>query len=226
MIKQDLVDRSPVRFFEQATNGGLKAGELGILTSKKGLGKTAVLVQIGLDMLLQEKQVVHVSFVQHTNYVITWYEDIFAEMSKKKNLADADDVKLEVIRKRVILNLHQDDTSAEHMVNTLKALATSGIPVACLVIDGLDFTKMASDDIKKLKVYAAEAGVVIWASCDCEAEDVLTVVKPETEAEIDVIVYLEQKSDNIHMKIVKVRGEKVKDTNLKLDTKTLLMAEK
>lgn len=226
MIKQDLIDRSPVRFFEQATNGGLKAGELGILTSKKGLGKTAVLVQIGLDMLLQDKQVVHVSFVQHTNYVITWYEDIFTEMSKKKNLADADDVKSDLIRKRVILNLHQDDASVDHMVSTLKALATSGIPVACLIIDGLNFSRMASDDIKKLKNYATQAGVVIWASCDCEVEDVLTVVKPETESQIDVVVYLEQKSDSIHMKIVKVRGEKVNDTNLKLDTKTLLMAEK
>ena len=38
MVKQDLIDRSPVRFFEQATNGGLQTGEMGILTSKKGLG--------------------------------------------------------------------------------------------------------------------------------------------------------------------------------------------
>ena len=38
MVKQELVDRSPVRFFKNATNGGLKAGEIGALTSKKGLG--------------------------------------------------------------------------------------------------------------------------------------------------------------------------------------------
>ena len=42
-MKQTLIDRSPVRFFDQATNGGLKAGEMGILTSKKGLGKTCLL---------------------------------------------------------------------------------------------------------------------------------------------------------------------------------------
>ena len=42
MIKAELFERSAVRCIEKATNGGLKAGELGLLTSKKGLGKTSV----------------------------------------------------------------------------------------------------------------------------------------------------------------------------------------
>ena len=113
MVKQELVDRSPVRSFESATNGGLKAGEIGVLTSRKGLGKTSVLVQFGLDMLLQDKPVVHVSFNQHSDNVITWYEDIFSEMTKKKNLANADEVKDSVIRNRVILNFSPDSISAE-----------------------------------------------------------------------------------------------------------------
>ena len=94
MVKQELIERSPVRFLEKSANGGLAAGEIGVLTSKKGLGKTSVLVQIGLDMLLQEKAVVHVSFNQHSDNVITWYEDIFSETAKKKNLADAEDIDL------------------------------------------------------------------------------------------------------------------------------------
>jgi KaiC/GvpD/RAD55 family RecA-like ATPase len=76
MVKQELVDRSPVRFFKNATNGGLKAGEIGALTSKKGLGKTSVLVQIGLDKLFQDKHVVHISFNQNADFSMTWYEDI------------------------------------------------------------------------------------------------------------------------------------------------------
>ena len=83
MIKDELFERSPVRCFDKAT-GGLKAGELGLLTSKKGLGKTSVLVQFGVDTLLQDKQVIHVSFDQHSSNVITWYQDIFTEIAKKK----------------------------------------------------------------------------------------------------------------------------------------------
>lgn len=103
MVKQELIDRSPVRFFEKALNGGLKAGEIGVLASKKGVGKTSVLVQLGLDGLLQGKQVVHVSFDQHASYIMTWYEDIFSEISKKKRLEQAEDVKDELVRNRVVL---------------------------------------------------------------------------------------------------------------------------
>ena len=39
MVKQDLFDKSTIRLFDAATEGGLKAGELGLVTSKKGLGK-------------------------------------------------------------------------------------------------------------------------------------------------------------------------------------------
>ena len=127
MVKQELIDRSPVRFFEKALNGGIKPGEIGVLASKKGVGKTSVLVQLGLDGLLQGKQVVHVSFDQHTSYTMTWYEDIFTEMSKKKNLEKAIDVKDDVIRNRTVLNFNQDSVSTKQIITTLTALAQGGI---------------------------------------------------------------------------------------------------
>ncbi len=226
MIKQDLIERSPVRFFEKTTDGGLKAGEVGILSSKKGLGKTAILVQIALDMLLQEKQVVHVSFTQNASHVITWYEDIFDEMSKKKNLADADDVKADLIRKRVILNLHQDSSSMSHIATTLKALAAGSINPSCLIIDGLDFSTVVADDIKVLKSYAKEAGIALWASCNSESSDALSTMNADVASEIEVSVHLEQKSDGMDLRVMKARGAGEHDTKLKLDPKTLLMAEK
>ena len=59
MDKKDLIAHSPVRYFD-ATNAALKAGEMGLITAKKGLGKTSVLVQFGIDSLLNDKALVHV----------------------------------------------------------------------------------------------------------------------------------------------------------------------
>lgn len=226
MIKQDLIERSPVRFFEQITEGKLEAGEIGVLTSKKGLGKTAVLVQIALDMLLQDKQIVHVSFTQNASHVITWYEDLFAEMSKKKNLADAEEVKAELIRKRVILNLHQDEGAMAHIAKTLKALATGDIKTSCVIIDGLSFTNANVEDLNVLKAYAKEAGIAVWASSDCDSEDVVSCLNKEIVDAIDVVVQLKQGSDAIDMKVLKARDNNNADASLKLDSKTLLMSER
>ena len=57
-----------------------------VITSRKGIGKTSVLVQLALDKLMQGKKVIHVSFTTHTSYVISWYENIFTELAKKRNL--------------------------------------------------------------------------------------------------------------------------------------------
>jgi KaiC/GvpD/RAD55 family RecA-like ATPase len=224
MVKQDLIDRSPVRYFEKATKGGLKAGEIGVLTSKKGLGKTSVLVQIGLDTLLQDKQIVHVSFDQQSDYVMTWYEDIFAEIAKKKNITNVAEIKADFLRKRVILNFNQDTVVAAQIVRTLKALAEGGINTACLIIDGLDFGKVTADDMNVLKTFAKEAQAVIWFSCNAETSDISSVNKFIAD-KVDAVVYLEQKPDAIEMKILKA-GVPVEGTNLKLDSKTLLIAEK
>ena len=226
MVKQELIDRSPVRFLEKATNGGLQAGEIGILTSKKGLGKTSVLVQIGLDMLFQDKNVVHVSFNQQSDFVMTWYEDIFTEMAKKKNLTDAADVKSDIVRKRVILNFNQDTFSASHVIKTLKALAEGGIKTEALIIDGLETDKLNETSAAEFKSYAKEAGTIIWFSANTEGSTLANVLPEPLVKTVDAVVHLAQKPDTIQMDVLKFRNDKVSDTNLKLDSKTLLIAEK
>ena len=79
MVKQDLISHSPVRFFENAADGGLKDGQMGLITSKKGLGKTSILVQFAIDSLLNDKHVVHISFDQHSSNVIAWYDSVLAK---------------------------------------------------------------------------------------------------------------------------------------------------
>lgn len=226
MVKQELIDRSPVRFLEKATKGGLKAGEIGVLTSKKGLGKTSVLVQIGLDTLFQDKNVVHVSFNQQSDFVMTWYEDIFTEMAKKKNLSDAANVKTEIVRKRVILNFNQDAFSASHVIKTLKALAEGGVKTDALIIDGLDTSKLTEATAKEFKAYAKEAETVIWFSSNTEGSTLSDILPSSLVETVDAVVHLAQKPDTIQMEILKFRNEKITTTNLKLDSKTLLIAEK
>ena len=119
MIKQDLIERSPVRNFENTLGGGVKPGEIGVIVSKKGLGKTSILVQLGIDKLLQGDHVVHVSFNQQASYVMTWYEDIFTELAKKKNLDKADDVKTDIVSKRIVLNFNQGEMMPNNLTHSI-----------------------------------------------------------------------------------------------------------
>ena len=224
MVKQELIDRSSVRFLDKALNGGIKAGEIGVLTSKKGVGKTSVLVQIGFDKLIQGKQVVHVSFDQHASYVMTWYEDIYTEMSKKRKI-DAD-FKDDIFKNRVVLNFNQDTVSTKQIISTMKALSQGGIKPECVIIDGLNFAKRTTEDFAEMKTFAKEAGIAVWYSYNTDATALTDMFDKALLDLFDAVVYFEAKSDSTQLRILKVRNEAIKDANLKLDPKTLLIAEK
>ncbi|MBO4731777.1 MAG: AAA family ATPase [Spirochaetaceae bacterium] len=224
MVKQELIDRSSVRFLDKALNGGIKAGEIGVLTSKKGVGKTSVLVQIGFDKLIQGKQVVHVSFDQHASYVMTWYEDIYTEMSKKRKI-DAD-FKDDIFKNRVVLNFNQDTVSTKQIISTMKALSQGGIKPECVIIDGLNFAKRTNEDFAEMKAFAKEAGIAVWYSYNTDASALTDMFDKALLDLFDAVVYFEAKPDSTQLRILKVRNEAIKEANLKLDPKTLLIAEK
>lgn len=231
MVKQDLIDRSPVRYFEKVLGGGLKKGEIGVITSKKGLGKTSVLVQIGIDMLLQGKKVLHVSFNQHSDYVISWYEDIFNEMAKKKNLDKPEEVKDELIKNRIVLNFSQDMVTADSISKTIKALLDGGTKAEGIIIDGFDFSKASAESFKTMKELASDLGIGIWYSgnvdgLSSEKNAVPSALLPFKDV-LDVVIFMEPKPDFIQLKVLKDRDiASHNEIDLKLDTKTLLIAEK
>ncbi len=218
MEKKDLFDKSPIRLFDAVSDGGLKAGELGLVTAKKGLGKTSVLIQFGMDTLLQDKQLIHVSFDVHSSNVISWYDSIFAEIAKKKNVGNAAELKNDVVSKRTILNFSLDNFSLEKVVNTLNALKAGGIAVAGVVMDGIDFAKVSEDDVKAVADYAKKENVVLWASSDSVPENL--------EKYFSIIVNLSQAQDAVVVEISKLNGKKNISTDLKLDSKTLLITKK
>lgn len=227
MVKQDLIERSPVRNFEKTLGGGVKPGEIGVIASKKGLGKTSILVQLGIDKLLQGGSVVHVSFNQQANHVMTWYEDIFNELAKKKNLDRAADVKAELISKRIVLNFNQDSVGTLQVIKTIKALTEGGTKPESVIIDGFDFSKALPESMDQMKSFAKEMNITIWYSANFESTDKgLPASLIPFAKDLDVVIYLEPKPDCIQLKVLKEHNKADYSTDLKLDVKTLLIAEK
>jgi hypothetical protein len=249
MVKQELIQRSPVRIFEKSIHGGLKPGEIGIIAAPSGLGKTSVLVQIALDKLLQTKKVIHVSFTQHTDYVLAWYEDIFNEFISKKNLENVREVKNELIKNRVLMNFNQDGISGDQILRSLKALIVDGgFAAEALIVDGFHFSPGDGERIAKLKQFAGDSNLSVWYSCTVsggadpsgtkstgpksqgsenfyDKRHIPLVVKDYAEL-LDVVIVLEPKPDHIELTVSKDRDiYNPEHMALKLDPKTLLILE-
>jgi hypothetical protein len=231
MIKEELIQRSPVRIFEKSIHGGLKGGEIGIIASPSGIGKTSVLVQIALDKLLQGKKIIHVSFTQHTGYVLAWYEDIFDEFTRRKNLEHPGDVKNELVKNRVLLNFSQDGVTGPQILRSLKALIEEGgFGADSIIIDGFDFERTNRERMKAVKTGARELGVSFWYSCNVreslyDKRNIPLVVNDYQDL-LDVIIVLEPKPDHIELTASKDRDTvNLEHLAVKLDPKTLLILE-
>ena len=74
MVRAELIKRSPLRILERSMHGGLGAGNIGILASRKGVGKTACLVHIA-------------TMRTPPTCITTIYHSMTSESSKKKRHA-------------------------------------------------------------------------------------------------------------------------------------------
>ena len=228
MIKEELIKRSPVRLFEKSLHGGLEAGEIGIIAAPSGIGKTSVLVQIALDKLLQEKKVIHVSFIKHTDYIFSWYRDIFDEFTKKKNLEHAEDVKGEIVKNRIILNFNQDGVTGEKILKSLRALIVEGgFTAPSIIIDGFDFSETNRRRMEEVKTFAKEYGISFWYSCNVNEDQFnkqkIPFVVEEYLNLVDILIVLEPGKDHIKLSASKDRNILNSDLTVALDPRTLLI---
>jgi len=220
MEKKDLIEHSPVRFFDNATKAGLNAGELGLITAKKGLGKTSVLVQFGIDTLLKDKTLVHVSFDQQSSNVISWYSSILVEISKKKNFSTMSEISGDIVRNRTILNFNQETFTLPKVVNTLKALKDGGYNIDTLVVDGLDFNKVEVADLRCFADFVKSSGMTAWFSATDEAETLKDTLTAEKTEFFTTVAHLSNEGNSLGLSVIK-NGE----GRVPLDTKTLLMSK-
>jgi KaiC/GvpD/RAD55 family RecA-like ATPase len=232
-VKEELIKRSPLRILEKSISGGLGKGNIGVLASRKGVGKTACLVHIATDKLLQDKPIIHVSYASRVDYIITWYEDIFKEIAKKPKMKSALDAFDELIRNRVIMNFKQDGAKTEQVLRSLEAMIVhANFRAETVIVDGLDFAQAGPEDLRKFKDFAGRLGLEVWFSASLKRDEPLFDDRgvPFELADylsvVDVLISLQHHGSHVHFRLVKDHDRLVpKDLRIKLDPTTLLIAK-
>jgi hypothetical protein len=230
MIRKELVKKSPLRILQQSMYGGsLGKGNIAVIAAPKGLGKTACLVHLATDHLLEGKHVIHISFADDTRHIITWYEDIFDEIAERYCLDGVKDVHDDIIKHRVILNFRQDGVSASQVQRSVRSLIKDGnFNAEAVFVDGYDFARSAGEEFGSFKRFAEEAGLELWFSASVKKGSAQTVPEflERHLGHMAVFIVLESCGNYIHLKLVKDHDRvPVNDLHLKLDPHNLLIAE-
>ncbi len=235
MVIQELNELSPLRVFEQSLDGGLGRGNLGVLVSRHGVGKTACLVHLATDKLLRGEHVIHVSFSGNVEHVINWYKEVFREVSDGRTLDDAATVYNNILSNRVVMNFSQENVTIDKVLSSLETLIKHGsFKADAILFDGYKLTVATEDDVRKIKQFAQNMNLEVWFSVSPVRSDVMydKYGVPNTMHKyidlIDVLIGLiyNEERDKVVMTAVKAHdGVYEKPMGVSLDPKTMLISK-
>jgi len=172
MLKKDLIANNPLGVLTADAKGNEVSQRMGLVISRPGVGKTAILVQIALDNMLQGKQVMHVSVGKNIEKTKSWYDDIINDITAGAKVEDVEAVKFEIIRNRMIMTFNNSTFSRPKLEERLNDLIQQDIfRPSCLVIDGLDFAKIGRQLLEDIRDMQKTKGMNIWFSAVCHRDD-------------------------------------------------------
>lgn len=232
MLKDELIKRSPIRVLEQTIHGGLGRGNLGVITARKGVGKTACLAHLAIDKMMGGRNVLHISFADNPHHVEEWYKQVFNELSGHYKLENAYDIFDEVIHHRLIIHFKQKDTTFDQISDQIK-LIEGGIAFNpdIIIVDGRDFETITQENLLGWKEFAKNQNAEIWFAAVLHRDN-LQMDKQGIPAPVNsfndlfsVIIMLEPCPDYIHMNLLKDHDSTdLEKLRLKLDPKTMLIS--
>jgi archaellum biogenesis ATPase FlaH len=240
MYRKEVNERSPMRVFEKSMRGGLGRGNVGIVASVPGMGKTPLLVQIALDDLLRDRKVMHVSHENTVDHVRTFYSEVFHDLCATSSLTEPDVVMLDVERNRMIFSLlsDRDDvplsqrggrSSIGRIQEVVKfARDTAQFRPDVVIIDGFDLVRGTNEALAALGAMAKELDAELWLSANTEAASATGLPAPLDRVEplVNVIVYLEPERDVVRLRLLKDHDSvDLQDLHLRLDLPTMRVVD-
>ncbi len=232
MVRAELIKRSPLRILEKSIHGELKPGSLGVVASPKGVGKTACLVHLATDKLFQGKHVIHVSFSERTDHIISWYEDIFKEIANNRELESAMQVHDEIIKNRVIMNFSQEGVGFTRVLQSLRTMIDDGnFEADLIVVDGYSFVRGSAQEIEQVAEFARDLDLSVWFSASIDPEEALDKrgipdCLRDYLSVFTAVILLSDQTDHVVLRLAKDHDSfPAEDLHLKLDTKTLLIVQ-
>src|SRR5215471_4747325 len=242
MYAKEVNEHSPLRILEKSIHGGLGKGNLGVVMARAGVGKTACLVQIGLDDLMRGKDVLHVALGQSLEHVQSWYDALFDDLAARTALEERETVRAQVVKHRVIKAFGDHSLPPERLEKTLAMFQQHmSFRPSAILIDGYDWSgghvhrdpgqsliplAPVAADLGALKAIAKRLSAELWISAQTHRGETgehptrLTPPCVAYEKLIDVAVYLEP-----HRRHIDVRLLKDHDVMAPVDTKLHLHAD-
>jgi hypothetical protein len=229
MLKKEIIYRNPLLNLGYEHEDILPNGGLGAVLAHAGVGKTALLVQVALNMMIREESVLHVSLQDAVSKVDVWYRELFHNIAANFNEAEIKDYWDLIQAYRFIMTFRVESFSVPTLEERLTDLMQQNIfKPHTVIIDGLKFDEAGRGQLALLKELANKYAMRIWFTVhahrhEAPAANGLPVSFLHVADLFNVIVQLEAKGDEVYIKALKGQSPEAKQDSLLLDPATMLI---
>jgi len=241
VYRKDVNEKSPMRVFEKSMHGGLGRGNVGVVASRAGVGKTPLLVQIALDDLMRDRKVLHISHEHAVDHVRAYYDEIFHDIAQTTHLEQPEAERLDIEKNRLIYShlghvktappsLRGGESSIGKILDSVRfARDIAHFEPDVIIVDGFDFKQANEEGVKALTTLARQRSVEIWAAAtvdDPTESRGLPFPLERFQQQIAVVVYLEPDHDIVRLRLLKDHGNKdLAELHLRLDPHTMRIVD-
>jgi hypothetical protein len=224
--------RSPRVLLERDGHPGPGPGRLAVVLARAGVGKTPLLVSVGVDALLAGQRVLHVSLERTVEKVRAWYDDLLMEMLRReRKLEHWSALQLHMERGRHIHTYVGRSFSLDRLRQNLELLreAMEFVPQV-IIIDRVEYAEIDAPLVASLRQLAAETQAELWMACRTHRDGPqaepghLPPPADAFEEHVDVAFRLDPYQAKVRLHVLKDQGTMVgRDLNILLDPQTLLL---
>ena len=229
MLRNDLITRNPLRLMGHESEDILAQGEFGALLARAGVGKTALLVQLSLNSLLQGKNVLHISLQDPVNKVSLWYREVFSRISQQYDINQINQLWDSILPHRFIMTFRVEGFTVPKLEERLTDLMEQDIFIPrMMLIDGLPFDENAQAPLTELKALARNYGLHAWFTVrthrhEDPGPDGIPVQLQLVDELFEVAIQLIPEGKQVHVKTLKGITAASEQPDLVLDPATMLI---
>ena len=169
--------KTPWDVINDITDGGLGAGELGVVVAPAGIGKSWTLQALGSEVVRQGKTVVHYTLELNENYVGLRYDSIFSGVTTGNIKYHKEDVekKLQSLPGKLLIKYFPTKAASVNTIGShLKQIELSGVDIDMVIVDYADILMPTGNFKEKrhaigtiyedLRGLAGELEIPIWTA--------------------------------------------------------------
>jgi len=221
----------PLRVLDKVLQGGLGKGNLGVLCSRHGTGKVAILTSIAIDKAMDDHQVLHVTVGDSVSDVRAFRDEVLEEIAQSLDIQDRAATLTSVERHSRIHTYRGGTFSIDRLRQTLTFAREHAefAPELVEVAHWPDFETVSRAELEGLKSLAVDFNCEIWLTAqtrrdtEWDASGFPNILAPFEDL-LSVVIALEPQARHMHLRFAKTHDRKpASGIHLYFDPRTMLL---